>query len=344
MEHFPPILKPYQPIEIPFRGGRWAPGDDVACSDLNLAGSDARAASSAEEREIRRSLQARLFFGLLHGVLQIDIAPSEFIATGTDGKTKILTTRELRRYLGKWKAEHDALRMKRHWGEHAAEVLSGDETENTAAVSKQLLDERRLKAEKCLNDAYGAWRDVKPGHGQGDDEVWLKVELSIQLLGIALEHAIQSVSAYCDICAFEPWVGGFSVPWRRDKSNAFLTDRLTTQGWCPSVVEALRKQGGLSVMYYTSVLGPPVRKGHAEAGCVATETGCRKVNISNFPYKPLHTKDCQGCQFLGPDAAGMKKMCDMIEDGGIPILYLDEGRIMVERQRRGLEYTAISHV
>jgi hypothetical protein len=251
----------------------------------------------------------------------------------------------LRTHLRAWKIKHGTLRACSHSKDHGASQASGV----TEAIKE--LGERREKTESCLNEAYNTWCELELRFGKIEGgiskeirEAFLRVQLSVQTLGTTLEHAIQSVSQHCDTCAYEPWVNTFSVPWRRHKSNSFLADRMATQGWCPSVVESLRKQGGLSLMYYTSLLGLPARVGHIEARCKSSDPGCRMTNIRDFAYEPRHTKECKGCEFLWPDQ-GIDYISDIIEKSGIPVLYLDdEDRLKVVAQKRGVEYTAISHV
>jgi hypothetical protein len=339
MDHFPPVADPYQPLEIPYPGSGWDSEDEVHSDGSG------NHVSRVEELKVIGRMQENMFFSMLSGVFQLDVAKSDYTAVGKNTGAKILSTRMLRRHLQAWKTKHDTLRAWSHSKDHGASQGPGA----TDAIKE--LDERRKKTENCLSEAYNTWCELDTRFGKIEGEISkeireavLRVRLSIQILGTTLEHAIQSVSQHCDTCAYEPWVNTFSVPWRRHKSNSFLENRMATQGWCPSVVESLRKQGGLSLIYYTSLLGLPARVGHIDARCKSSDPGCCMTNIRNFAYEPKHTKECTGCEFLWPDP-GIDCISDIIEKGGIPVLYLDdEDKLKVVAQKRGIEYTAISHV
>lgn len=94
--------------------------------------------------------------------------------------------------------------------------------------------------------------------------------------------------------------------------------------------------------YFSSLLGPPVPRPHAELGCLTTDKCCRSANIDSSDYKTHHTGHCDGkCEYLRPD---MNELIAIIERGGIPVLYLEGSELKVVERKEGIEYTAISHV
>ena len=121
---------------------------------------------------------------------------------------------------------------------------------------------------------------------------------------------------------------------------------MITQGWCPSVVEQIQSSYNVLGQYYASLLGPPKRRlDHSE--CSRDSRECVAKTMGSDGYVIRHEAD--GCQCVVLKVNG-SKLVDIIKNGDIPVLYLDQDKacptieIVPSKYESGLEYTAISHV
>lgn len=323
MDHIPSTSNPHNPISVPYLGGSY---DNAECFstflshkeiDLEALQAGPRVDNLQLDHEAK-TLQAWFFFGMLREVLQLEIVEADFIQV-KDGRGW-MTTRNLKGYLHRWKEEHES--TKRY---------------------PMRLEERKRRAQECIVLSYGVWKDFDEGlFGQ---IVGQEVELSIQILAAALEHAVLSVSANCQDCEWIGWVGMAYSLWRTNARSNFLTQRMLKDGWCPSLVERICDPNHLSVQYLVSLFGPPTRRDHRD--CQTNDRGCRALTVRNYGYRTLHAIEGCSCEFLIPE---MAELCRIIDEGGIPVLCLDNAavngkrKLKVERHRKGIEYTAISHV
>ena len=323
MDHIPSSSDPHNPISVPYLGGSYGNAECFA-NFLSLKEIDLealQAGTRADKLQVdhgAKTLQAWFFFGMLREVLQLEIVEADFIQV-KDGRSW-MTTRNLKGYLHRWKAEHES--AKRY---------------------PMILEERKRRAQECIALSYGVWKDFDEGlFGQ---IVGQEVELSIQILAAALEHAVLSVSATCQDCGWIGWVGMAYSLWRTNARSHFLTQRMLKDGWCPSLVEKICNPNHLSVQYLVSLFGPPTRRDHRD--CQANDKGCRALTVRNDGYRTLHAIEGCSCEFLIPD---MAELCRIIEEGGVPVLYLDSAagngkrKLKIEKYRKGIEYTSISHV
>ncbi len=323
MDHIPSIPDPHNPISVPYLGGSYGNAECFSTYlsqekiDLEALQAGPRADNLQVDHEAK-TLQAWFFFGMLREVLQLEIVEAEFIQV-KDGR-RWMSTRNLKGYLNRWKAEHES--AKRY---------------------PIILEERKRRAQECIAISYGVWKNFKEGlFGQ---IVGQEVELSIQILAAALEHAVLSVSATCQECEWIGWIDNAYSLWRNNPRSDFLTQRMLKDGWCPSLVERVCNPNHLCVQYIVSLSGPPTRRDHRH--CQANDKGCRALTVRNDGYRTLHATEECSCEFLIPE---MADLCRIIEEGGIPVLYLDnvagneKRKLKVEKYRKGIEYTAISHV
>lgn len=323
MDHFPSISDPHNPISVPYLGGSYANAECFATflsrEEIDLEA--LQAGPLADDLLLdhqAKTLQAWFFFGMLREVLQLEVVEADFIQV-KDGRMW-MTTRNLKEYLRRWKAEHE-----------------------TAKRYPIILDERKKRAQECIALSYEVWKDFDEGlFGQ---IVGQEVELSIQILAATLEHAVLSVSATCQDCGWIAWVDMSYSLWRSNARSDFLTQRMLKDGWCPSVVERICHPNHLSVQYLVSLYGPPTMRDHRD--CQTNDKGCRALTVMNDGYRTLHTIEGCSCEFLIPE---MAETCRIIDEGGIPVLYLDNApgkgkcKLKVEKHRKGIEYTSISHV
>lgn len=323
MDHIPSIPNPHNPILVPYLGGSY---DIAECfstylSQKKLDLEALQAGPRADNLQVgheAKILQAWFFFGMLREVLQLEIVEADFIQE-KDGR-RWMSTRNLKGYLDRWKAEHES----------AKRYLI-------------ILEERKRRAEECIAISYNVWKDFK--EGSFAQVVGQEVELSIQILAAALEHAVLSVSAQCQECDWIGWIDNAYSFWRNNARSDLLTQRMLKDGWCPSLVERICNPNHLCVQYFVSLSGPLTRRDHRH--CQATDKGCRALTVRNDGYRTLHAIEECSCEFLSPE---MADLCRIIEEGGIPVLYLDhvagdeKSQLKVEKHRKGIEYTAISHV
>ncbi|MCJ1343670.1 hypothetical protein MMC31_001866 [Peltigera leucophlebia] len=323
MDHIPSCSDPHNPISVPYLGGSYGNAECFATflshKDIDLEALQAgpRADNLQLDHEAK-NLQAWFFFGMLREVLQLEIVEADFIQV--KDKRRWMTTRNLKGYLHRWKAEHES--AKRY---------------------PMILEARKRRAQECIALSYGVWKGFDDGlFGQ---IVGLEVELSIQILAAALEHAVLSVSAKCQDCDWIGWVDKSYSLWKTNAQSDFLTQRMLADGWCPSLVERFCNPNHLSVQYLISLFGPPTTRDHRD--CQANDNGCRALTVRNVGYRTLHVIEGCSCEFLGPELA---ELCRIIDEGGIPMLYLDNAadngkrKLKVKKHRKGIEYTSISHV
>lgn len=323
MDHIPSIPDPHNPISVPYLGGSYGNAECFATFlsqkkiDLEAIQAGPRAGNLQVMHEAK-TLQAWFFFGMLREVLQLEIVEADFIQV-KDGR-KWMSTTNLKGYLHRWKIEHES--AKRY---------------------PIILGERKRRAQECILISYGVWKAFKEGlFGQ---IVGKEVELSIQILAAALEHAVLSVSTTCQECGWTAFVDIAYSLWRANPRSELLTQRMLKDGWCPSLVEKICNPNPLCVQYLVSLSGPPTIRDHRD--CQANDRGCRALTVRNIGYKTLHATEGCSCEFLIPE---MAELCRIIEEGGIPVLYFDnvasneKRKLKVEKHRKGIEYTSISHV
>jgi len=321
MEHLPPLTNSYRPIAVPYKGGTWDDEDRIDFQSYpRRHGVDIEALIIGEPgpSSTGQVLQAWFQFGLIEAALQLTVTAEDFIRTDSEGRSWI-TTRKLKEYLGRWKAAHE-------------------DAKNDA----KLLGSRRQETLEAFTFSYNIWCSIDFLQYMEPEEA-----LSIQLLAQTLEHAAVSVSNTAIGPTWEEWIEKGTYIWWRAPAPDFLVQRMVDDGWCPSVVKQTYDRGRTSLLYYTSLFEPTRLRNHKEAGCQAHASGCKRMNINSIGYKPRHVEKGCECQFLMPN---MKKLCAIVEVGGVPILSLvkqpgrEQLQLDVTRYKRCLEYTAISHV
>lgn len=104
-----------------------------------------------------------VLFRHVREVLQLEIVEADFIQV-KDGR-RWMSTRNLKGYLDRWKAEH-----------------------HSAKRYPIILEERKRRAQDCIVISYGVWKDFKEGLFR--QIVGQEVELSIQILAAPLEPSM----------------------------------------------------------------------------------------------------------------------------------------------------------
>jgi hypothetical protein len=329
MQHFPRIAEPFNPIRVPYGGGSYRGGNFATYLQdrdppLDLIKLHVHEFGHHSQASVAQALQAWLYFGLLSEAMQLDVAEEDFIEVSWDDNTerRFITTEKLRDYIHRWRAEHDNSR-----------------------TNPNELAERKRRTVEALSASHNAWA----GFQNFIAIVGPEVELSIQLLACAIEHAVTSV--YGDSNE-ETWIRVNQAPWRRTRSP-FIEERMRKMGWCPSVIRQLGNPSKLSLQTFVSLLKPSFHTDPAvHEGCNYGDTACQWKNIDEETYATKHVEGC-GCSDLDPNAflhVDKDSLRKILEEGGIPIVYLDtsdgdsQTQLKVVKYRHELQYTAISHV
>ncbi|KAI9821923.1 MAG: hypothetical protein M1827_002505 [Pycnora praestabilis] len=307
MDHYPPISRPYNPIQFPYLGGEYDGGDFAGYPSRQQWDTDQLQRGNLQNKsahDAARFLQTWLYFGMMHEILGIPIVTADFIFVD-EHKQRFITTRRLREYLHRWKLQIDR------------------ETESQGDA----LLRRNQRVVDCLDHSYNVWNGLK--HLQVDP----KIELSIQLLASALEHAVTS------ICAIDVE----DAPWRLSR-NDFITERMVKDGWCPTVVEQISSTNHLALQSYASLLGPPHPKLEHE-NCHAGDHGCAAKNVDERSYVTKHHRVHCKCDDIAVD---LDMLRGIVQDGDIPLVHVEyQGSrplLRILPFRKGMHYTAVSHV
>ena len=313
MDHFPPVSKPYNPVEIPLLGGEYDGQEFTGYPtrqnwDLEkLQAGDLQGRTTAEAGSF---LQTWLYFGMMQEVLGIEILTTDFVRV-SDSQERFVTTHKLQEYLQTWR-------------------LQIDQEKTSGPVEVTITRNKRAVA--CLTHAYNVWFNFDD-YGVRDRWVSPDIGLSIHILASTLEHALTCV---CDIPVAD-------VPWRLER-NSFLTRRMIDYGWCPSTVEQICATNHLAFQYYASLLVPRSDP-QVHEHCQARDDGCRAKNVNNASYVTKHHRPRCRCEFLTVDH---KVMRDIVQEGSIPLIYLEnrgpKTAVKIVPFRRGMQYTALSHV
>ena len=332
MQHFPRIVEPFHPIRVPYGGGRYRGGNFATYlpdqdPPLDLTKLHAHELGHHSLAYVAQVLQAWLYFGLLSEAMQLDVAEEDFIEVSWDNniERKFVTTERLRGYIHQWRAAHE-----------------------NAKANPSELAERKHRTVEALSVSHKAWYGFKDFTAI----VGAEVELSIQLLACAIEHAVTSVYGASAGSNVSTWINVNQAPWRHTRSP-FVEERMRRIGWCPSVIRQLGSPCKLSLQTFVSLLKPSFHTDPVvHEGCQYGGISCQWKNIDESTYVTKHADGCS-CSTLEPDAflqVDKNDLRKILEDGGIPIVYLDTSngasqyQLKVVKYRHELQYTAISHV
>ncbi|MCJ1451371.1 hypothetical protein MMC28_001707 [Mycoblastus sanguinarius] len=331
MDHISPVINPHRAVQVPYLGGVYS-GDrganypqrsGVAFADypesegwslshLQQGRLFQKHGGKFYERsplEVERFLQAWLYFGMIQEILGMAIPTADFVRLD-ESKASFITTEKLRSYLHRWKVRIDSDR---------------------ALGLRETWSRRDQRITECLAFSYDFWKGIT--ESVKNCLLPPEIELSIQILAMTLEHAVTSV---CEIPVE-------MAPWRLARSH-FVTNRMIEDGWCPSVVEQIWYPSHLTLQYYASLLGPPEKRLRHD-DCAAGDSGCKAKNTVDSQYRTKHMETGCDCSAIAID---LKKLAQIIQDGGLPVLCLDydgsKPYLEVVPLREGMHYTAISHV
>ena len=312
MDHLPPVSNSYNAVKIPYLGAEYDGEVFTGYPSRQNWDLEKLQAGDLQNRTILdagRFIQSWLYFGMMQEVLGIEILTAEFVR-GDRPQERFVTTHKLQEYLQTWRLQVD---------------------QEKASGSVEVLINRNQRAVAYLTFAYDVWfnfdEDVR------DRFIGPEIGLSIQILASTLEHALNCV---CEIPVAD-------LPWRLER-NDFLTQRMIDYGWCPSVVEQICATNHLAFQYYASLLlAPSDPRVHEQ--CRAGHHGCSAKNIDDASYVTKHHLPQCKCEFITVDLNALR---DIVRGGSIPLVYLEHKgprtTVKIVPFRRGMQYTAISHV
>lgn len=312
MDHLPPVSRPYNPVQVPYLGGRYD-GEDFEGYPMRqhldlqrLQKGDPQGRSNAE---VARFIQTWLYFGMLHGVLGVDASTQDFVRVEVSDQHYV-TTQKLKEYLQRWRSLMDQER--------------GDSSNDS-------LIPRNQQALQCLKYSHAFWFGLD--ETQRNELVGAEIGLSIHILASTLEHALTSIY---DIPVS-------SVPWRLTR-NDFLAQRMQNYGWCPVVVDQIGVRQHLAFQYYASLLKAPSNP-NEHAQCRVGDSGCKAKNILNDVYTTRHVEIGCTCEDVAIEISTLR---DLVQEGNVPLVSLEyEGPKPVLKLvgfEQGMQYTALSHV
>lgn len=295
MDHLPPVVNACKPIVVPYYGYPYEHGgftDFPTPQDISLAALEDRDSPLKSIQGAAPFLQARFVFGLLSEVLGMPINRSDFIKV--ENGRQLLTTAKLPDYLKRWRANKE---------------------QNDAQDSSRFCTDRITEV---LNLSCTTWQSIP----QFAAIVQPEVELSIQLIARALDHAISCVSGV--------EVGRMS--WRR-VSNELLYNRMVADGWCPSLVWQLGSFQ-LTWLYYASLMGPPlVKRDHSK---------CPREERCQVEQQRTTDED-NASQHVCPDrekcyevmATDSEAIANAVREGGIPLCDITMASCMSASTKKG---------
>jgi hypothetical protein len=330
MEHLPPVVKPYEPISIPFIAEEYDGGDFAEYPNrrgLNLERLTKGDFQNLSSNQVASFLQTWLYFGLLHGILGVNFKAEEFVRIDEAGK-KWLTTAKLPVYL--YRVKHSVQKEK-----------------EMPVYTEAYVKLRNDRITKCLSLSQDVWENFKrlPERFNIPNPLSPEIALGIHIVAITLQVGAT------EICGGSPGEPSYrKVPWEtgrhwRITRNDFVERRMVSQGWCPTVIRQIWTHENPLGQYYASLLGPPHRKlDHSD--CKFDEIECTAMKKLPLGRVKHESEDCQ-CDILLVDHP---KLAEIIERQEIPVLRLIEqnGKSILDvvslKSEPGLEYTALSHV
>jgi len=237
MEHLPPVSKPYEPIFVPYIGDREYDGLEFAeypsrrGYDLERLLEGDFQGSSAEQ--VASFLQVWLWFGLIHGILGVQLDAANYVRIDAAGN--------------KWLDSTTLVLVLQNTGKLIEQETALPE------YTPEYVEQRSKRIDRCLRTAYYAWEGFSrlEEYYSIPNPMSPEVSFGIQVLAISLHvGATQLLTMPNNLgsVAFRE-----NAPWERG-----LHIRLTRSPWLEA---RMVKQGSvvLSYSYDRACLG-------AEAG------------------------------------------------------------------------------
>lgn len=334
MEHLPPVTKPYDPIFVPYIADRDYDGLEFSKYpsrrgyDLQLLLHGDFQGSSAEE--VASFLQVWLWFGLIHGVLQVQLNAENFVRTDEAGK-KWLNTETLVLLL---QNDGKLVEQERKHLEHTSENI----------------ETRKKRIDSCLRTTYHVWEGFSRLEGNYGIPSPLSPEVSFGIQVLAISLHIGATQLLIKLKTLGGAVYRGNAPWEKGlhmrlTRSPWLEARMFKQGWCPLYVDQIRSNSNVIGQYYSSLLGPPHRKlNHSK--CDKGDKDCAAMEKHQIRSLGHEIEDCD-CRILTVDK---ERLGAIIAKDEIPVLQLiqEDGEdvldVVSSTSVQGLEYTAMSHV
>jgi hypothetical protein len=322
MDHLPSVLEPYQPIEVPYLGGKRYDGLDFLSYPTRQHWQvDALIKGDLQGRtpiEAAQFLQTWLYFGMIREALTFNegdqILWDDFVRVNKSGQN-IISTSRLPDLLTALIAKLKAAKLQ---GGHRAYF-------------------ERFR--NCMERSCIVWKTfIQDTDGIASHLLSPEIMLSIQILGEDLDIGIT------EICERRP--RKYAYTWRGIPSS-FLMKRMISQGWCPCIVNELSTPS-TTFLYYSSLLGPPDLTDHSH--CLVEAKFCSAKNVDSGNYKIKHISESCKCNHIYIPTGEESKVADAIRNGHIPVIHVkdDSTNLIVDvdihSRSNPVAYTAISHV
>ena len=300
--------------------------------------------SGRSEKEIAAFFQNWLFFSFLADVLRKPIDRMDFVVLNSSDEL-VLTTQPLKKLLQDW-CKRDCVLSQ------PAQERHGKRVDEIMSRICDVMSEWTLQFNSPLND----WATTYI--------VAIAEQIDL-LVHKTYSKGLGGTIRNWEVCwKFEngqglpdpPW-SGTGRPWAAARGNAHrvLTMAMKSKGWCPSDIQRLQETVPLYGILFASMMTPPGLEkldpaGHCDQAFdvlgnmhhQCSKKKCVAHQCDDTTYKTKHiVEDCQ-CQHYSVDT---DKVTQLLAQGQLPVLEFDpKTGIKVSPARRGLEYTAVSHV
>ncbi|KAB8664833.1 hypothetical protein FH972_026257 [Carpinus fangiana] len=313
MDHYPPLIRPVNVVEVPYLDGVYDNGDFA--NYPTRRGINVQALLNGDlqhnsHNQILEFLQTWFFFGMIRDFVEVDITATDFVKTDENGK-KFLTTKRLPVYLGEWRVRIEK------------EQKSTDEN-----AMLQLMQQRERRLESFFMTSFNHWKSFRPV--DADSLLDPPMRLCLQLLGSLLEFTVSHLD-FIDLDRDH-------TPWRCPTTceNLYFPADLALQYYA-----SLLDPPGSSI-------ANPQPRGHRT--CLYNHKSCQAENIDPVTYKTLHTEPSCNCTFVAVDQDVVRSIIlgAKADEHGIPLVCWTPGEditgLEVVPFEPGMKYTVLSHV
>ena len=271
-------------------------------------------------------LQAWLYFGMLHDVLQIS-------------GLKFDLSEHVRIVEGKSLVTSDPLKT------HLDRLM-----ENAPALPQDERQDRRRVVRGCLKTVLGMlelhWnQEYAMGMWRIEDFLSLEILVSLEILAETFKDTLR------EIWRIKSGSQPLSEIYSRHLQNP-LKPRLIKNGWCPNEAALLCNSLDTTGVHLASLMRRPFADTLTHTSC--SEEACLALQTSESDYQTIHPDECLGksprkCNNIFID---QDKIVAILAGGGIPIIYIsfipEDDRppkvMILDFNSNRIEYVAFSHV
>lgn len=162
----------------------------------------------------------------------------------------------------------------------------------------------------------------------------MEISLSIRII-------IQLITSYLDVDS-----AGESQRATTRIVHPLISQRLATNGWCPSTIRRLQDMRNDCLAYYISQMRTPQRPDFSHRSCPDTHCVASNTQLSGR-YRSAHTHAQErACDFVAVD---QRKVIKILSEGAIPLVsikVMSDGKFQfgIHKAKGSDCYVAISHV